>query len=833
MARASVLLSNFTGGEVSPRIWARPDVTKVANGLKYAENCIISIHGGAYKRPGTKFVIQLKDTSRHRFIKFQFSVEQSYTLIFGNNYVWFCKDQGIITHDAKTITGITAANPAVVTSAGHGFSNGDRVYITGVSGMSELNNRHFVVANVATNTFELTGEDSTDYDAYVSGGGAGEIVELATTYDDDQIHRVQVTQIRDDMYICHPEHPIRLLTRSSDTSWSLTEISPDTGPFRTINSDAALTMVPSGASTSVSAFGTYTVGTTFTMTAASAYFTSGMVGAFFRLFEEGGGTGIPGAALGDSTKTLQNGDAYTYQGNVYGIFNVVGATTWEKFNRVPEHTQGITRVIGSVAGGGTYFDSYFLHPGYCVVQITAYSSSTSVTARVVRYQMPNSIATSGTSFWEEGAWSDYRGYPNAITLYEQRMWLAGSTYDPVVVWGSRSGAYQDFEDGAEDDDAVTFRLPAGQGDVIRWLSGRRVLTAGTSGGEFAISASSQQEAITPSNVKATQQADVGSSNVLPVFIDQAVLYPEREGNPSNPSIRLREFAYSFTDDRFNSVDLTVFSEHVFGDGIQRIAYARTPERLIWAVRTDGILACCTYQREQEVIPWHRHILGGSGFVQEIEVKPGADGDELWMQVDRTIDGTDVSYVEVMTKRFRENVTDKEDAIFLDSSLTYNGVSTDSLSGLWHLRGETVKLLINGAVETATVGLTGKISDLPGSGDDTVTVGYPYSMVVELQEIDVNSKEMSTAQSRAKRISQVWVRVLDSLGGTAGPSASRQKPLLYRTESMAMDTSPDLKTGYVELNFDGGWDRELSIRFEHDEPLPFHLIGIVAEMSASG
>ena len=85
MARANILISNFTGGEVSPRIWARPDVTKVKNGLKTAENCIISVHGGAYKRTGTRFVVQAKDTARLRFIKFQISTEQSYILAFGNN----------------------------------------------------------------------------------------------------------------------------------------------------------------------------------------------------------------------------------------------------------------------------------------------------------------------------------------------------------------------------------------------------------------------------------------------------------------------------------------------------------------------------------------------------------------------------------------------------------------------------------------------------------------------------------------------------------------------------------------------------------------------------
>ncbi len=73
---------------------------------------------------------------------------------------------------AKTITGITAASPPVVTSAAHGYTNGDVVKITGVAGMAQVNNRAFVVANVTTNTFELKGVDGTTYTAYSSGGSA-------------------------------------------------------------------------------------------------------------------------------------------------------------------------------------------------------------------------------------------------------------------------------------------------------------------------------------------------------------------------------------------------------------------------------------------------------------------------------------------------------------------------------------------------------------------------------------------------------------------------------------------------------------------------------------
>lgn len=76
------------------------------------------------------------------------------------------------TTAAKTITGITAANPPVVTSTAHGLANGSVVVITGVVGMTELNGRAFVVANQAANTFELKGVDGTAYTAYTSGGSA-------------------------------------------------------------------------------------------------------------------------------------------------------------------------------------------------------------------------------------------------------------------------------------------------------------------------------------------------------------------------------------------------------------------------------------------------------------------------------------------------------------------------------------------------------------------------------------------------------------------------------------------------------------------------------------
>src|SRR3990167_4416928 len=74
----------------------------------------------------------------------------------------------------RTITAITQANPAVVTSAAHGFANGDEVHLASVGGMTQVNGRRFICANVAANTFELQDENSTAHTAYTAGGTANQ-----------------------------------------------------------------------------------------------------------------------------------------------------------------------------------------------------------------------------------------------------------------------------------------------------------------------------------------------------------------------------------------------------------------------------------------------------------------------------------------------------------------------------------------------------------------------------------------------------------------------------------------------------------------------------------
>ena len=95
------------------------------------------------------------------------------------NFVTAKLNADLIDMPTKTITGITSANPAVVTSNGHGLQNGTKIVISGVVGMTEVNTNTYYVQNTATNTFSLsssddptvtTNVDSSAFTGYTSGG---------------------------------------------------------------------------------------------------------------------------------------------------------------------------------------------------------------------------------------------------------------------------------------------------------------------------------------------------------------------------------------------------------------------------------------------------------------------------------------------------------------------------------------------------------------------------------------------------------------------------------------------------------------------------------------
>lgn len=237
MAKEEVTLQNLAGGELSANMRGRYPLAIYRNGCERVRNFIVETQGPAFYRPGFQYVHNTRLNQVANMLKFEFNDLQAYQLEFTNGYLRFYKDNSIITEASVAITGLTQADPGVVTSTGHNLENGDEVFLEAVVGMTEVNNRSFLVANKTSNTFEITDIDGTDiattvYTAYVSGGVFKKIYEITTPYTEaNDLFAISITQNADTSYIAHRFYEPRKLTRTGHTAWTLVPYARTADPF--------------------------------------------------------------------------------------------------------------------------------------------------------------------------------------------------------------------------------------------------------------------------------------------------------------------------------------------------------------------------------------------------------------------------------------------------------------------------------------------------------------------------------------------------------------------------------------------------------------------------
>ena len=460
-------------------------------------------------------------------------------------------------------------------------------------------------------------------------------------------------------------------------------------------------------------------------------------------------------------------------------------------------------------------------------KITAYTSATQVTATVI-----NTLGGTGAvTDWRLGVWSDTTGYPAACIFFEDRLCFAGGDYSPQRVDMSVVGDYENFAPSATDgvvadDNAVAVTLNANDVNAIRWMvDDEKGLLIGTTSGEWIVRPSSLQEAITPTNIAAKRSTAYGSDNLQAIRAGKSALYVQRAGR------KVRELAYVYEVDGFRSPDMTILAEHVLEGGVTQFTYQQEPSSIVWFVRSDGQLVGLTYERDQDVIGWHRHILGGSfgsgdAVVESVAVIPTPDetADELWLIVKRTVDGGTVRYIEHMTPKFDDTGT--EDAFFVDCGLTYDSTATTSVSGLDHLEGETLQVLADGSTHPDVTVSSGSVTLVRSSS--VVHLGLKYTSNVQTLRIEAGAAD-GTAQGKTKRIHRVGVRLYKTLGLKFGPSSANLDTLPFRTSTDAMGNPPALFTGDKSVAWNGGYEREGYMYFRQEQPLPFTLLGIFPQL----
>lgn len=794
MARVSSIVTNFRAGELSPRLEGRIDLQKYNEAAQTLQNMLVFPQGGTTRRPGTKFAGRSKDGGKVRLINFEFSDEQAYVLEFGVNYIRFFKDEGILTEAVKNITGITKANPAVVTSNSHGFSNGDRVFISGVVGMTQVNNLEFTVAGATTNTFQLSGVNSSAYTTYSSGGTVGKIVEVTTTYSITDIFEINHAQSADVLYLAHKDHEPAKLTRTTATSFTLSDIAFVDGPY--LDENLTDTTLYASADTG-----------TVTITASADLFTSADVGRLIRFREVLEVTYDEWAA----STSYANNEFVRYDGHVY---KQVTGSTQTSGNTPPVHTSG-TETYGAI-------DWEYRHDDTGYAKITVFTSATVVTAVVQEDDggisvLPHNVvgSSNATKKWSLGAFDGDQGFPRAVAFYEERLYFAGTTGQPQSIFGSVTADFENHTPGTEDDKAVNITIASDQVNVIKHLLPARFLQVLTTSSEFTLSGGTGTTPVTPTNINVLRETTFGSSDIRPLRAGNSTILIQKGLE------KVKEITFDLDTDGLLGVDLSILADHLPRGGLTDMIWQQEPELILWFVHSDGGLIGLTYDRANGAVGWHDHDLGGSGIVESITAIPSGAEDQVYLSVKRTINGATVRHIETLTTiDFGDDVGD---AFYVDSGLTYSGSATTTITGLNHLEGETVAILADGAAHADKTVSGGSIT--LDRSSSKVHVGYSYSSIVETLRMEAGADD-GIAQGKIKRIHGVTARFFKSVGAEIGPDVNNLDRLPFRDSSMDMDTAIPLFSGDKEIFFPSGYDNDARVVIRQNQPLPMTVLAIV-------
>lgn len=650
MAVLNKSLTNFAQGEISPEVQGRVDIDgsgKIyGTSLAYQRNFISTEQGPFKRRTGSLYLKEVRNFGLGRNIPFVFNDTQAYLLSFSDRKLRFIKDNQIITGIGKNITAITQASNAVVTIAGHEFndgdevyisgvlgmtaindakytvsdvttdtfkikttsgvyvdsssypaytsggqavrtykitnilkgtnttvtvqthalSNGDEIYISGVTGMTEINGAFYVVSDTATNTFKLkTLEgvyvDSSNYNAYISGGTVERVYEIKSPYAAKDLKNIQFTQNADVVYLTCAGYAPRKLTRISDVNWTLKSFTRTSDPF---------------------------------YEAAKA---------------------ISGIVLGITTTLTVTGHGYA-NGDEVSIHGIVGTTQINDDTFIVSDVTTNNFKIKDLAGN--YIDS---------TNYTAWSSAGSC------YRLKKD------------------GQPVAVAFDVGRLWYGGTTANPDKYWGSKGP--QDNGDPRYDDfsvssplvasDAVIGVLPSSRGkvDSIRWISStKEFLVIGTFAALYRITGPTINDPIVPNDtISVKPLTDFGCFGATPDFLGEALFYIQRN------SLKLRSLGYQVLQDSYGTEDRNLIANRITSTGITRLAAQSGRPDIMWCLRDDGKLAGLSYKGPDDVIEgWHRHDTEGD-FV-DICSLPRQDGyDTVYVIVKREINGSDKYYIE--------------------------------------------------------------------------------------------------------------------------------------------------------------------------------------------
>jgi hypothetical protein len=679
-------------GELAPIVHGRSDLEKYDLGLSLALNWYIDYRGSMTTRPGTQFCELISDPNlRCALHKFVFSPDtaNTYVLVFTEEKLRFVQDGAYVLEAAKAITGITRAAQGVVTSAAHGFSNGDWFYVKNMDGMLELRGRILVVSDKTTDTFKIKdywGDyvDTSTYTPFVSGN-AKRVYTVTTPYAATELSKLRTTQVRDTLRITHRLYKPRDLIRNDQADWTLSltvfsnKVPQPTGMVATGGPAAG---DPPGASTgfcvtavdfdgneSIASDPDYVINTkdpALERVSYSVTWNSQPNVWYYNIYR---------TLIYRWSSSVSRGAEFGYVGRAYG-------TRWQEGDVIPDFTKAPplnhnpfadsrvkrinvtaggtgysdTSTVGITTSTGTGFTGFAVTVGGAVVAIVVQSAGEN-------YDPADVVTVSGgTGATFELILGEPDGnFPRTASTFQQRQVYSATDNEPITVFGSKPGKFSNFDYSSVtvDSDEYEHEIDSSVVAPIKHLVPvRGGLISMSSIGVWFLSGENGA-ALTPKNPVADIQSGTGAADVPPLIIGTDVLYIEVH------SASARLLSYKEANKVYGGEDISLLSSHFFNkkQQIENMSYAAAPLKIVWLQRAGGSLLSFTLLREQNVYAWAQHWT--RGYFRDAVTVSENEREVTYLAVDRTLNGKRVKTIERFVNQDFENV---EDAWCVDCGL---------------------------------------------------------------------------------------------------------------------------------------------------------------------
>ena len=609
------------------------------------------------------------------------------------------------------------------------------------------------------------------------------------------------TQSADTLIVVHEDlEPVSIVRGATDASWTASYIDFDFIPKYAFDFDThapTFNITPSAASGNVviTASGVTTdtgnaqAGSisTITLKSASSFTSDDQPNGMYVAITSGAGAG--------QTRHVEDYVAST---------NVL--TVYPDWDTAPDNTSSYEVKAFKPAAVNQYIN---VLTGFGRARIIEYLTDTTVRAYVEVPFFDTSAISSGN--WEsehgyEDTWSTARGWPRSVTFHEGRLYFGGSKGRPSTIWGSRVSGFFDFSPNeALDDDSVEATLDTGTFNAIVDIYAGRHLQVFTTGAEFYVP-QALDEPITPANLIVKQQTAFGMKPGIRIQnIDGSSLYIQRQGKA------LQEFVFSDTVNAYTSAKISLLSSHLLKSPEEMAVRVATStdegDRLLIVNGDDGSIACYTILRAQEVIAPSEWTTDGEF------LNVGVDIDDIYTVVKRSINGSDVYYVELF-----------DAAVLLDCAKTGGAAASVAMA---HLEAETVKIVRDGVVEAdQTVPASPYTVTFAVAASSSYQVGLNFTP--EIKTLPTEPRLPSgSLKGFKKRIFEINAQLYETQALTIN---GKEVPFRRLGTALLDDDVPEF-TGIKTLHGVLGYTYEGQITLGQTVPLKMTVLGIDYKMSA--